>query len=205
MASATSDDGFHEIQLNGKQLVFLFMAVTVVTVVVFLCGVLVGRGVRLAQGPADIVPGDAETITVPDPPPLAATGNDTPTTTKEDLSYNQRLTDAQTPREQLAPPARPAPAPTPQTESIPAAAATAAASANGLWTIQVAALRQRSEADAIVKTLGGKGYDAYAIDPEKGGPSVFRVRVGHFKERREAEAVAGRLAKEEKFNPWIVR
>ena len=46
MASTTQDDGFHEIQLNGKQLVFLFMAVTVVSVVIFLSGVLVGRGVR---------------------------------------------------------------------------------------------------------------------------------------------------------------
>src|SRR3954466_291488 len=41
-----SDEGFHEIQLNGKQLVFLFMAATVISVVIFLCGVLVGRGVR---------------------------------------------------------------------------------------------------------------------------------------------------------------
>ena len=40
------DDGFHEIQLNGKQLVFLGMATTIVSVVIFLCGVLVGRGVR---------------------------------------------------------------------------------------------------------------------------------------------------------------
>ena len=42
----TTDEGFREIQLNGKQLVFLFMAATVVSVVIFLCGVLVGRGVR---------------------------------------------------------------------------------------------------------------------------------------------------------------
>ena len=46
----TQDDGFHEIQLNGKQLVFLFMAATVVSVVIFLCGVLVGRGVRAERG-----------------------------------------------------------------------------------------------------------------------------------------------------------
>src|SRR5919109_5583910 len=39
-------EAFHEIQLNGKQLVFLFMAATVVAVVIFLCGVMVGRGVR---------------------------------------------------------------------------------------------------------------------------------------------------------------
>ena len=40
------DEGQREIQLNGKQLVFLFMASTVVAVVIFLCGVMVGRGVR---------------------------------------------------------------------------------------------------------------------------------------------------------------
>ena len=36
-----ADDGIHEIRLNGKQLVFLFMAATVVAVVVFLFGVMV--------------------------------------------------------------------------------------------------------------------------------------------------------------------
>src|SRR3954462_10802599 len=50
-ALAAGDDGFHEIQLNGKQLVFLGIATTLVSVVIFLCGVLVGRGVK----PIDMV------------------------------------------------------------------------------------------------------------------------------------------------------
>ena len=58
------DDGFHEIQLSGKQLVFLFMATTVVSVVIFLCGVLVGRGVR-----GEIVNAAASTS-----PPASASG-----------------------------------------------------------------------------------------------------------------------------------
>ena len=41
-----ADDGFHEIQLSGKQLVFLFMATTCVSVIIFLCGVMVGRDAR---------------------------------------------------------------------------------------------------------------------------------------------------------------
>ena len=45
----TADDGFHEIQLSGKQLVFLFMVTTSVVVGVFLCGVQVGRGAREPQ------------------------------------------------------------------------------------------------------------------------------------------------------------
>ncbi len=43
------DDGFHEIHLSGKQLVFLFMATMVVSVVIFLIGVFVGRNVRAQQ------------------------------------------------------------------------------------------------------------------------------------------------------------
>ena len=50
MAHELHEDGFHEIQLSGKQLVFLLMATTVVSIVIFLCGVLVGRGVQNARG-----------------------------------------------------------------------------------------------------------------------------------------------------------
>src|SRR4029077_13785900 len=49
---ALHDDGFHEIQLSGKQLVFLFMATTIVAVVIFLCGVQVGRGVKAPATPS---------------------------------------------------------------------------------------------------------------------------------------------------------
>ena len=69
-----SDEGFHEIQLNGKQLVFLFMAATVVSVVIFLCGVMVGRGVRAERGPEAVA--DAATpapqTTAPEAPPPAS-------------------------------------------------------------------------------------------------------------------------------------
>ncbi|HEX9366495.1 MAG TPA: SPOR domain-containing protein [Vicinamibacterales bacterium] len=63
-----ADDGFHEIQLSGKQLVFLFMATTIVAVVIFLCGVQVGRGVRSDRA---IDGGDSSASAAP--PPAAAT------------------------------------------------------------------------------------------------------------------------------------
>jgi cell division protein FtsN len=34
---------------------------------------------------------------------------------------------------------------------------------------------------------------------------VYRVRIGKFKTRREAETMAAKLQKEEQFNPWITR
>ena len=47
--TSMSDEQFHEFHLDGKQMVFLFMASTVVAVVIFLCGVMVGRGVRASR------------------------------------------------------------------------------------------------------------------------------------------------------------
>ena len=46
-----TDDESRGVHLSDKQLVFVFMAGTVVAVVVFLFGVLVGRGVQQARGP----------------------------------------------------------------------------------------------------------------------------------------------------------
>jgi hypothetical protein len=111
VAQQIQDEGFHEIQLNGKQLVFLFMAATVVSVVIFLCGVLVGRGVRSQLGGgADLAPANtvAETTpTQPVPPvPAPAAGSDPtaaapPPPAADELSYFNRLEKQTPPAEQL--------------------------------------------------------------------------------------------------------
>ncbi len=103
MASTTTDDGFHEIQLNGKQLVFLFMAVTVVSVVIFLCGVLVGRGVPVDRAAAPIE-AQAATVVPPVPPSVTTTGSGAPASASEDLTYADRLSGKGQPSEQLKAP-----------------------------------------------------------------------------------------------------
>ncbi len=230
--ASTHDDAFREIQLSGKQLVFLFMAVVVIAVVIFLTGVQVGRGVQAGRGG---LPDGSEAVAalpgaeVPPPPASATSGSSTsPVTAGEKLSYAERLGGVAPPADTLkasdtpsapaaeettptpkpespppAEPARPAPA-----AAAPAAAAPIAAAAEPAgtgFTIQVAALREREEADTIVKRLAGKGYAAYVLAPVQGAPAVYRVRVGKFKERREADTVAARLQKEEQFKPWVVR
>ena len=77
MSTPTSDDGFREIQLNGKQLVFLFMAATVVSVVIFLCGVLVGRGARSDRAPEQEV-ATADIAADPGAAPALAAQTSTP-------------------------------------------------------------------------------------------------------------------------------
>jgi len=212
--TTTTDDGFHEIQLNGKQLVFLFMAVTVVSVVIFLCGVLVGRGVaaEAAQAEPLAAAGLQAEAPAPDTAPAAVLSEGgSPATANEDLSYPDRLSgpplagdrpqDVTESVPQTDEPPVPAPAPTPV--APPTAAAPESGGAG--YAIQVAALGERLQADAVAHGLTRKGYPAFVLAPMPGAPAVFRVRVGTYPDRRAAESVAARLEKEEQFKPWIVR
>ena len=261
-----SDEGFREIQLNGKQLIFLFMAVTVVLVVTFLFGVLVGRGVREGAATTEIAsteiasdPGLAPAAETPSPAP-AASGNSSPapvTPPAEELSYADRLLRDSAPEETLKPSAQSVPAPvvqepvaprpdpvppkaatpppppakervpsasaardrtaTPvpsvpqnaQVASIPAPAAPARASdpSGPGFAVQVAAYRDRKDADILAKQLAAKGYPAFVMDPVKGtSTALFRVRVGKYKTLKDAEAVESRLQSSEQLtNAWIAR
>jgi cell division septation protein DedD len=225
----TQDDAYREIQLSGKQLVFWFMAGVVILVVTFLAGVQVGRGVLAQRGLPEGTMA-AATEPEPPPPPASATPGTTqaPVTANEKLSYAERLGSSEPSPEQLrkpgaqaaapaasdsAPPApRPdsapaKPAPTPAAAAPAASTPAPAASAptGSGFAIQVAALKEASEADAIVKRLASKGYPAYVVAPAKGAPAMYRVRIGKYKDRREADTVAARLEKEEQFKPWVVR
>ena len=114
MAQQIQDEGFHEIQLNGKQLVFLFMAATVVSVVIFLCGVLVGRGVRSQLGVArrrhpgqqrrgDDAHGSPRRRLPRLPPAPIPRAAAPPPPAADDLSYFNRLEKSKAPAEKLKP------------------------------------------------------------------------------------------------------
>ena len=201
-----SEEGFHEIQLSGKQLVFLFMATTVVSVVIFLCGVLVGRGVRAETIVADAT-GTALEVAADQPQSLADAGQGTaaeaPVPVEEapdQFSYHERLQQpvAETVEPPPATPDAPAPAPAPAEESAP--------SAGSGWVAQIGAYKDRATADRIVETLKRQSFPAFVLAPTAGSPTAtFRVRVGPYRERREAENVAGRLQREHKYSPFVTR
>jgi DedD protein len=244
-----ADEALREIQLNGKQLVFLFMASTVVAVVIFLCGVMVGRGVP-AQRPAEAIEASVDaasdptaSATTPAAPALATstTSSNTPVASSETLTYPERL-EGQAPAEEtlkqpaagsgqqavaastktaavpraIAAAARTAPTktsarPTPVPPAASEAGLTAGASgiagepAGNGFVVQVAAVTNRAEADAIAKRLVGKGYPTFVTTPGVGGPKMFRVRVGKYPSRRDAESIAAKLEKDEQFKPWITK
>jgi DedD protein len=228
-----TDDGFHEIQLSGKQLVFLFMATTVVSVVIFLCGVLVGRGVRgetVSAGSSHAVAAAGPGVSTPNPAAPPPQSVDAPAPA-EPLSYPQRLEGDKPPVDTLKARARqePAPAPVdpkpasappmsaqpaaakvdaPKPASAPVAAppSTGAPAQPGIWAVQVVALTDRAAASAVVQRLNAKGYPAFLVSPQTGSAvQNYKVQVGRFEDRSQAEQIAGRLKKEEQFQPWILR
>jgi len=221
LAAQSRDDAFHEIQLNGKQLVFLFMAATVVSVVIFLCGVLVGRGVRAERAAAqdaalNTASADATMPQAAATPNPAPAGSDPtaapPPPAVDDLTYFNRLEKQKSPAEQLkakptattmtektgAPEAR-----TPPSLPVTAKSREVASGSQG-WTVQIAALNERNAAEAIARRLSSKGYAAYVFEPSD-GTAVYRVRVGKFGSRHEAETLKTRLEKEEQFKPFVTR
>lgn len=267
-----SDEGFREIQLNGKQLIFLFMAVTVVLVVTFLFGVLVGRGVREGGAAPEIASSDiaSDPGLVPasrqaSPPPAAGSAASPAAPPAEELSYAERLLHDSAPAETLKPAAQAAPAPViqepvsqkapappppiaapkerpaaaapkepvppptraaappkepppttvtsgsqtgPSTSAPVSATAAKASDPSGPgFAVQVAAYRDRRDADTLAKQLAAKGYPAFVMDPVKGtSTALFRVRVGKYKTLKDAEAVESRLQTSEQLtNAWIAR
>ena len=210
-----SDEGLHEIQLKGKQLVFLFMAATVVSVVVFLCGVMVGRGLH-----APLALDGAETAAEADPtstPPVPAAGEavpeGTPLSAQETLTYAERL-EAPTPvsetlREAVAPASNvpePASEPMPVREPAVRTVGTSMSEPAGKgYVVQVMAASTRADAEGLARRLGSKGYPSFVTIADGTTRNQFRVRVGKYNNFREAEAVAQRLKKEEQFNTWITR
>jgi cell division septation protein DedD len=227
------DQEVHEIQLNGKQLVFMFMAATVVSVVIFLCGVMVGRGVRQPQ--ADAIAANTDTSIDPIAPFDATSAKSTltsepaPAPENENLTYAERL-EAPTPLNEplkfaeskpavapaavekpppakavTAPEPKPQPAPkvaVSRTDAVPASASLTEPSGKG-FVLQVQAFPSRDAADALASRLKGKGYSAFVTVNPDNVPLKYRVRVGKYGSKREADTVAARLKQEEHFKPWL--
>jgi cell division septation protein DedD len=245
------DQEVHEIQLNGKQLVFMFMAATVVSVVIFLCGVMVGRGARQPLG--DVLTTSSDTVIDPTATLEAASrpavpADAAPAPVHENLTYAEHLEAPVPPDEPLKPakppvvltvaPAAAEKAAAPKQASSrpePSKAVTAQQTKEAVrqpppaqkalaakpepvterasftepagkdWAVQVMAFPARAEAEALARRLTSKGFQTFVTLNEGAPRARYRVRVGKYPTKREADAVALRLQREERFEPWVTR
>jgi cell division septation protein DedD len=184
-----ADDGFHEIQLSGKQLVFLFMATTVVAVLIFLCGVQVGRNVKAPDRLADAADPLASTAAAPasaaPSQPVASSGppaSEPPAPAQEpddELSYAKRLQAETPPAEKLKQPSAPPPS---------SAATTAAKTAT-----QPAAAPPTAEPPANAAKATAKPQ-VPATAASAGRPGTWIVQLTALRDRTAAATIAHRLA-----------
>ena len=214
------DTGYYEIQLNNKQLVFFFMAGLAIAVVIFLCGVMVGRGVKDATT-ASAAGGSARLVAAGEDQTVAARRSIEEQARRE-LDYPERLEssgvddrlETSSSPENLVSKngveAKPVSAPEARSSREEAAAPKPAVSRSSDvpsardgsgYTIQVVALKTRDAAQTLVSRLENQGYPAY-LEAE-GSAGLYRVRVGRFDNRAEAEKVAADLREAEKFKPYI--
>jgi len=211
-----TDDGFHEIQLSGKQLVFLFMATTIVAVVIFLCGVQVGRNVKGGNRLADVGESLASVVASPaatPSQPVAASGPpaaEPPAPAQEpddDLSYAKRLQGDSAAGDKLTPASPPATvSASPRTAPPPAAAAapkpeatTAAAPAKPGATPSTAKAAAPAPPAAQTPAAAPPKHDAAAraaapAAGSTGRPGTWIVQLSALQDRKAAASIVQQLA-----------
>jgi cell division septation protein DedD len=79
-----------------------------------------------------------------------------------------------------------------------------AAEPAGPWAVQAAAFKTQAQADALQKQLKQAGFDAYVASATgNDGQPNYRVRIGTFKSKAEAQRVAERVRGERSLAAFI--
>ena len=227
---AEINDRQHEDRgLSARHLILVFLAGVAVCGVFFSLGFLVGYNERAAKAPAatEQVTGPSAIPPVVNPPAgseqrpkkeasSSATQTSPPSTTQ--AARNEPTGTAASPAKPLetekvelgktAPPAPGAatasskPAKPIETTSTPTPAGGGEVG-EGI-TVQVAASRTKEDAEALVQILKSSGYPVFLVTPEyaKANDNLFRVQVGPFSTREDAEKVRDKLARQG-FKPFI--
>ncbi len=174
---------YREIQISSSMLIFIFMAVIVLGIVVFILGVSVGKKqvevAEVTQYPTEPI----EKIT--EKKPVVPETKDTINEEIESHKQAQEETAEKKPAETETEKVTPSPAVKP---------------GNPLFYIQVGAYSDQSNAQKMVEDLKDLGYPALIVQPSAGARGLFRVRVGGYETRDKAEAVIENLAADQNKN-----
>jgi cell division septation protein DedD len=74
---------------------------------------------------------------------------------------------------------------------------------SGSFYVQVVAGRDRASIEKLIEQLKQKGYRARLFSEREGAGSLFKVRVGGYAERREADAAAEKLRQDGYSGAWV--
>ncbi|MGE5219276.1 MAG: SPOR domain-containing protein [Chloroflexota bacterium] len=84
-------------------------------------------------------------------------------------------------------------------KSTPISPSAKSAESTTQWSVQIAAAPAKDVADNLVQRLKANGYEGYVVQTEVNGRTYYRVRIGRFGTRQEAESVRQSLARQESY------
>ena len=223
----------YELRLDNRQLALLFAAGLLIFILLFTLGVMVGRDwseweqsrklalpseqEEIAQvGEEDLFKEEITALTEAisekklGEEPISSTGEITPSPeAPKELEYTfyETLPKKEPVKTKLEiPPEKEikgedtiAEEPAPKKEPV----AAPILSSTGEYTIQVSSFTERGKATDLVNKLIRKKYPAYITSIQISQKTWYRVRVGHFTSREEAEKFANLLKDKEKLNAFI--
>jgi DedD protein len=190
------------------QMVLLGGAFVLASLVIFLLGMFIGKSIEERK----IAKREEPLVRIPVKPEGAAGQK------RDEVTFNERAT--KTPAAAVAqdkapaekPPVRIAKVepPAPKAEKSPekppveatakkseAAARAEAADQGKIWRAQVNAFPDERSAKLLVDRLKNKGYNAYVSEAQNRGKTWYRVSVGRYNSREEAEKVVEALKTKE--------
>jgi cell division septation protein DedD len=220
------EPSYYEIALTGRQVLVAFVILLVCMVAAFFSGVWIGRGGDTADDqPAEIAheepQGDEplqelsffEEEPMDRPRDLGDVAREPrkDTTLREDVTGRGGAEPAPPPDETADRPEAPVPSPAPvpdrpdeRRRKAPDATPSGSLS-TGDVVIQVFSSAEEPKAREMLDRLEKKGFRAFLSPLADGGRTLYRVRVGPFELRRDAEATAARLRTEMGLETWITQ
>lgn len=217
--SPSREPTYYEIALTHRQVVMFFVLVLACLLASFFLGVWVGEGEELTQ---EARLGEPAELTAPgpgEPLPEGAVGERS--FFSDDLPL-EPADDSPTPAEGPAqdPPPRPrvapeevapepAPPPPPAQEAPvpdqPAPTRTTLPPGSEGFVVQVFSSRDQAQAQKVLDRLIRSEQDAFLLPQEVAGEVMYRVRIGPFRQRAQAEDVAERVRSEFGLDTWITQ
>jgi cell division septation protein DedD len=209
---------FRELQVSSTQLAVIFLGILVIGVVIFLLGVSVGKKhAQVAEKATLAAQKEPEQVrdklVIPETPstsaPLKKEEPEAKTEApvlKPEVAVPAKETTAQRPKlesDKASPAAKKTP---PKSEAKPSEPATALR--KGLYYVQVGAVAEKRDALSISARYKTMGYPVVILEPlSTDKKPFFRVRLGGFATRAEAEAAQAKLAGSggRKVESFIVR
>jgi cell division septation protein DedD len=202
---------FREIQVSSTQLAVIFLGILVIGVVIFLLGVSVGKKHAQVAEKANVIAQKApeevkeKIVSIP----LSKPGRESATEASEKPAPAQP--EVNPVKRDIIPqkPAAPKDEPQPAESKAPVKTAEAKPAEKGnLFYVQVGALAERQAAQETARKFRQMGYPVVVLDPQTTDKQpVFRVRVGGYLTRTQAEEVRAKLssAMPRKTDYFIVR